>query len=82
MADRRKTTFTLDADLLRLTKIAAAREDKAEYQVVEDALRNHLGLDLLRRIQVRAGMDPEEAENLAVEEVRAYRRSTSRKRRP
>lgn len=81
MAPRRKTTFSIDADLLRLTKIAAAREDKAEYQVIEDALRNHLGVDLIRRIQARAGMDPDEAEKLAIEEVRAYRRSTSRKRR-
>lgn len=41
----------LDEDLLRAMKVAAAREDKTEYQVVEVALRKHLGWDVLERIR-------------------------------
>lgn len=80
MTERRKTTMAIDAELVRAMKIAAAREDKAEYQIVEDALRRHLGFDLLERIQDRAGMTEDDAMRLANEEAHAARRS-SRKRR-
>jgi len=36
---RRKTTIYVEDDLLRATKIAAARAGKRDYQVVEEALR-------------------------------------------
>jgi hypothetical protein len=78
MVERRKTTLYLEADLLRATKVAAAREDKPEYQVVEEALRKHLGLDLMQRVWARSGLDENEAMRLAVAEVRAHRRSRRR----
>ena len=43
-AMKRKTTVYLEDDLLRATKIAAARTGKRDYQVVEEALRAYLGL--------------------------------------
>lgn len=64
----------IDEDLLRSLKVAAAREDKPEYAVLEDALRRHLGFDLLSRIRERANLPEEEALRLAVEESRAVRR--------
>jgi hypothetical protein len=42
---KKKATFYLPEDLLRATRVHAARTDKRESQVVEDALRAHLGFD-------------------------------------
>ena len=79
---RKKTTLYLDADLVRATKVAAAREERPEYQIVEDALRKHLGMDILERVWARSRLDEEEATRLAVAEVRAQRRERSRKSAP
>ncbi|HEX9774138.1 MAG TPA: hypothetical protein VGB83_00970 [Actinomycetota bacterium] len=81
MSERKKTTYHLDAGIVRATKVAAAREDKAEYQVVEDALRRYLGLDLLERIRAKAHMNEEEAMALTVREVDAVRAKEKRVRR-
>lgn len=80
MASRKKTTLSLDGDVLRAVKIAAAREDKAEYQVVEDALREHLGLGLLERIRAEASMTETEAMKLAIAETHAVRRARRARR--
>lgn len=80
MSTRKKTTISIDADLLRLTKIAAAREDKAEYQVIEEALTEHLLKGVLDRIWAGADLSEDEATSLAVEEVRAVRRGRTRNR--
>ena len=79
VSERKKTTLYLDADLLRAAKVAAAREDRPEYQIVEEALRKHLGMDVLERVWARSRLDEEEANRLAVEEVRAHRRERARK---
>lgn len=79
---RRKTTLSIDVDLLRAVKIAAAREDKPEYQVVEDALRAHLGLDVFERVWERLGdgMDEDEALALAYRELKAERKARTKQR--
>ncbi len=82
MAERKKTTFYLDADLLRAAKVAAAREDRPEYQIVEDALRRHLGMDVLERVWARSSLSDDEATRLAVKEVRSHRRERARKSAP
>lgn len=82
METRRKTTVSLDADLLRAVKIAAAREDKAEYQVIEDALRAHLGFDVVGRIRARAALSEDDAMRLADDEVHTVRRASRGRRRP
>ncbi len=72
---RKKTTVYLDEDLLRATKIAAARSDKRDYEVVEDALRRHLGFSFLDEVWERnRGVTEEEAMKVANEEVHAHRR--------
>ncbi|HEX9711536.1 MAG TPA: hypothetical protein VGB52_03160 [Actinomycetota bacterium] len=81
MAERRKTTMYVDADLLRAMKVAAAREDKPEYLVVEDALRKHLGFDLLERILARASLSEEAAMEVAIEATRSARKEIARERR-
>jgi hypothetical protein len=72
---RRKTTVYLEDDLLRATKIAAARTGKRDYQVVEEALRAYLGLDLLERVGARSKLTEVEALDLAYQELHRSRRS-------
>ncbi|MBV9028299.1 MAG: type II toxin-antitoxin system VapB family antitoxin, partial [Candidatus Eremiobacteraeota bacterium] len=43
---KRKTTVDVDDELLRATRVAAARTGKRDSQVVEEALRAYLGLEL------------------------------------
>jgi hypothetical protein len=77
---KKKTTVYLYEDLLRAAKVAAAREDKKDYEVIEEALRRHLGFDLLERVRARAGLDEEQAMALALEETRTVRRKRAKKR--
>jgi hypothetical protein len=39
---RRKTTVYVDEELLRSAKVLAARTDRKEYEVFEEALRSYL----------------------------------------
>jgi hypothetical protein len=50
---KRKTTVYLEDSLLRALKVAAARSGQHEYQVVEQALRGFLGMELLDKIGSR-----------------------------
>ncbi len=70
---RKKTTVYLDEDVLRATKVAAARQGKREYEVVEEALRRYLGLELLERVWSRSDLSEEEAMALAYEELEKER---------
>ena len=72
---KRKTTVYLEDDLLRATKIAAARTGKRDYQVVEEALRAYLGLELLERVGARSKLSEDEAIKLAYQELHRSRRS-------
>ncbi len=72
-----RTTLTVDAEVLRAVKVRAARTGKGDSQVIEEALRRDLGLDLLERLWARNQLSEEEATALAVEAqhaVRAQRR--------
>lgn len=69
-----RTTLTVDADVLRAVKIKAARSGKGDSEVIEEALRRDLGLDLLDRIWARHRLSEEEALRLAVEAQHATRR--------
>jgi hypothetical protein len=72
---RRKTTVYLDDQLLRAVKIAAARSGKRDYQVFEEALRAHLGLELLERVGGRSNLTEDQALDLAYRELHRSRRS-------
>jgi hypothetical protein len=69
-----RTTLTVDEDVMRAVKIAAARAGKGDSQVIEEALRRDLGLDLLERIWARNKMSEEDAMELALEAQHATRR--------
>jgi len=45
-----RTTLTIDAQVLRAVKVRGARTGKGDSQVIEEALRRELGLDLLDRL--------------------------------
>jgi hypothetical protein len=62
-----RTTLTIDADVLRAIKVKAARVGKGDSEVIEEALRRDLGLELLDRLWAVSDMTEEDAEALAVE---------------
>ncbi len=68
-----RTTLTVDEDVMRAVKIAAARSGKGDSQVIEEALRRDLGLDLFERIWERNKMSEEDAMELALEAQHATR---------
>lgn len=72
-----KTTVYLDEDVLRGAKVMAARSGKRDYEIVEEALRAYLGMDVLERAFDAAGMDEDDALRLAVEEVHRFRSGRS-----
>ena len=73
-----RTTLTIDEDVLRAVKVRAARTGKGDSEVIEEALRRELGLDLLDRLWGRDQLSAEEATELAVRAQHATRRRRSR----
>jgi hypothetical protein len=69
-----RTTLTIDEDVLRAVKVRAARTGKADGEVIEEALRRDLGLDLLDRLWERNDLAEPAAIALAVEAQHATRR--------
>jgi hypothetical protein len=70
-----RTTVTLDENVLRAVRVKAARTGRRDSEVIEEALRRDLGLDLLERIWARADLDEDEAMRIAVEEQHKARRA-------
>ncbi len=73
-----RTTLTIDETVLRAVKVRAARSGKGDSEVIEEALRRELGLDLLERLWERNQLPEEEAVALAVEAQHASRRRQRR----
>jgi len=66
---KRKTTVYLEDDVLKTMRVAAARAGKRDYQVVEEALRAYLGLELLEKVAARSSLSETEALEMAYEEL-------------
>lgn len=62
-----RTTLTIDPEVLRAVKVRAARLGKGDSDVIEEALRRDLGLDLLGRLWTTNDLDEDEALALASE---------------
>ncbi len=73
-----RTTLTIDEEVMRWVKVRAARLGKADGQVIEEALRRDLGLDLLDELWATSTLDEDEALKLAVQAQHATRRATKR----
>ncbi|MCC7076865.1 MAG: ribbon-helix-helix protein, CopG family [Acidimicrobiia bacterium] len=71
-----RTTLTIDEDILRAVKVRAARTGKGDSEVIEDAVRQALGLDLLDRLWARNDLDETAAVEVAVEAQHRTRRRT------
>lgn len=69
-----RTTVTLDEDLLRAVKVRAARTGRGDSEVIEEAIRSHLGLDLIERLWAKADLSEAEAMELALEAQHKSRR--------
>ena len=73
MATKKKVTLYVDADVMRAARVRAARTEKRDSEVVEEALRAYLGFDVLASVWARSGLNEDEAMRLAVEETHAVR---------
>ena len=60
--------MTLDKGVLRAVRAKAARTGRRDSEVIEQALRRDLGLELLEPIWAKASLSEAEALSLAVEE--------------
>lgn len=69
-----RTTLTIDDDVLRAVKVRAARTGQGDGEVIEEALRQLLGFDLIDRLWARNDLAEDEAMSLAVEAQHATRR--------
>lgn len=68
-----RTTLTIEDSVLRAVKLRAARSGRGDSEVIEEALRRDLGLDLLQRMWERSELGEREATQLAVEAQHATR---------
>lgn len=73
MAKKRKVTLYLPDDVLRAARVRAARTDRRDSEIVEEALRAYLGFDVLERVWARSDLGDDEAMELAVSEIHAMR---------
>jgi hypothetical protein len=69
-----RTTVTLDERTLRAVRVKAARSGRRDSDVIEEALRRDLGLDLLERVWESSDLEEDEALDLAVEAQHKTRR--------
>lgn len=72
---RARTTVTLDERVLTAVRVRAARTGRPDSQVIEEALRRDLGLDLLDRLWATNDVDENDAMALALEAQRATRQA-------
>ncbi len=77
---KRKLTVYLDPEIARAAKVRAARLDKRDSEVIEDALRAHLRIAALDEAQRLSTLTDDKALELANAEVHAAR-SERRKQR-
>jgi myo-inositol catabolism protein IolC len=73
---KHRATFSLDPELLRATRVAAARAGQRDSEVVEAALREYLAVGVLEDLWSRSprDLDGDAALELAVDEQHAARR--------
>ncbi len=76
-----RTTLTIDDEVLRAVKHRAARGGMRESEVIEEALRRDLGVDLLDELWSRRDMPEKEASKLALEAQHQTRTGRSRRKR-
>lgn len=68
-----RTTLTIDDEVLKAVKVKAARMGRGDSEVIEQALRRDLGLDLLEALWAGSDLDEAAAMGLALEAQQAAR---------
>ena len=68
-----RTTLTIDEDVLRAVRALAARTGRSDSEVIEQAVRNDLGHDLLGRLCAATNLTEDGALALALEAQHATR---------
>jgi hypothetical protein len=72
----RRISLPLDEELIRRARQQDhSAADKSDAKVIEDALAVYLGMKALDEARAQGTLEPNEADRLAVEEVRAVRRA-------
>jgi len=69
-----RTTLTIDEGVLRAIKVRAARLGRGDSEVIEEAVRQALGLDVFDRLWERNDLAEDESMELALEAQDAARR--------
>jgi hypothetical protein len=77
---RARATVYLDPEVLRAARIRAARTGRRDSDIVEEALREYLGLAVIERIRSKSDLDPDEAMRLAYDELHELRRERRARR--
>ena len=75
MVAKSETTIYLDEDVLRQTAAAAKASGRDESEVIEDALRRYLSLEVIDRVWARNAedaLDADEALALAYSELQSF----------
>lgn len=71
---RMKTTLYIDEDLLRSARDLAERTDRAEQDIMEEALRRYLNLQMLEDTWANEDLPVEdEAMSMAYDELHTFR---------
>lgn len=70
---KKKVTLYLDEDVVRATRVRAARADRRDSEVVEEALRAYLGFDTVQKVWARSDLGEDAAMKLALSELHAMR---------
>ncbi|MBA3420606.1 MAG: hypothetical protein H0U12_01710 [Thermoleophilaceae bacterium] len=71
---KRKLTVYLDPEVARAARVQAARSDQRDSEIIEEALRAHLGMAALDEAQQLSALDEDEALELANAQLHAARR--------
>ncbi len=71
-----RTTVTIDEGVLTAVRVRAARAGEGDSEVIEEALRRDLGLDLLERLWAKNDLAEDQAMALAIEAQHATRPGT------
>ena len=69
-----RTTVTIDGRVMRAVRVKAARTGRRDSDVIEQAPRRDLGLDLIDQAWARSDLSENEAMRLAVEAQHEARR--------
>lgn len=69
-----KVTYVLDDEIARATRVRAARANRRDSEIVEDALREYLGIGLLERIWASAELRPATLDEVVEEQHRARKK--------